>query len=172
MVMRTPVAPGLSGALRPNRSPGCGNALPLLEIRASTMTLGAAESLTPGAMLMLSSSEKSRGSSLAGMRSTASGIRCPSAARAKMKTVSLSATLDASAAFKSTRPEIAEPAVPVPPPRGADGADGALGGGTGTALPFTLGSVDFGDDIGDLTRFVRSGRQLGGKPSPVPDRSI
>ena len=60
---------------------------------------------------MLSSSEKSRGSSLAGMRSTASGMRCPSAARAKMKTVSLSATLDASAAFKSTRPAIAEPAV-------------------------------------------------------------
>ena len=57
-------------------------ALPLFEMRASTTIEGADESVAPEAMLMLSSSEKFLGNSLAGIRSTASGMRGPLAARA------------------------------------------------------------------------------------------
>src|SRR5439155_21418764 len=71
------------------------------------MTVGVAESFAPDAMPMLSSSWKSFGNSLAGILRIASGMREPSTARAKMNTVSVTATLGASAALISTRPVIA-----------------------------------------------------------------
>ena len=117
----------------PEKSPGCGSALPLLEIRASTMTAAAPESFAPGAMPMLSSSVNSFGRSFAAMRSTARGTRGPSTARAKMNTVSVSATLVASAGLMSTRPAIVAAAGGVTSARAS--RRGAESPATGTPLP-------------------------------------
>src|SRR5207302_8027871 len=72
----------------PCRSPGCGVALPDLEMRAPTTTRGKPDSFNPGAIAIESSSEKATGRSRTCLRSTASGIGGPSAARAKMNTAS------------------------------------------------------------------------------------
>ena len=67
-------------------------------------TFGCAESDIPGAIAIESSSAKSSGRSRAPRRSTASGIAGPSAARAKMNTVSSGATLSFSFGERRTVP--------------------------------------------------------------------
>ena len=79
------------------RSPDAGIALPVFDTRASTTTLCADEMLAPGAIAIESSSTKSRGNSRTVVRSTASGIRGPLTARAKMNTVSVGAAFAESA---------------------------------------------------------------------------
>ena len=83
-----PVALLSTAGLDPCRSPGCGVALPDLEMRAPTTTRGWLESLKAGAIAMLSSRENAAGSSRACLRTTASGNGGPSTARAKMNSVS------------------------------------------------------------------------------------
>ena len=83
---------GAMGADCPLRSPALGTACPLLLTRALTTTWGNSDSLAPGDMAMLSSSTKSTGRSLTCLRTMASGMREPSAGRAKMNTASVGAT--------------------------------------------------------------------------------
>src|SRR5258705_2689276 len=105
ITIATSRAPGFTTALAPTRSPGCGVAFPERETRASMRSAGAPEILLVGVMAMLSSSLKRFGSSRAGTRSTASGMRPPPSARAKMKRVSAPATFEATAGATLTSPE-------------------------------------------------------------------
>ena len=65
------------------------------------------DSLRFGAIAMLSSSVKAAGQSPTGRRTMASGMRGPSAARAKTNSVSPAATRAASAGLRLTSPPIA-----------------------------------------------------------------
>ena len=66
-------------------------ALPLLDMRAVTITLGKPDSFICGAIAWLSSSAKRNGRSFTCLRTTASGMRGPSTARATTNTVSCGA---------------------------------------------------------------------------------
>ena len=79
-------------------------ALPERDMRACTVTFGAFESVISLDMALLSSSVNFSGSSLAWRLRMASGMRGPSAARAKMNSVSPGATFAASAGAKVTTP--------------------------------------------------------------------
>ena len=106
IVTRSPLVPGATAALTPDRSPLAGAALPLAETRASTTTSRAFEIVAPGAIAIESSSANSNGSSRAVRRRIASGIREPCAARAYTNSVASGGILDASAGAISTRPVI------------------------------------------------------------------
>ena len=92
MTIATPRVPGFTALLVPRRSPGDGVALPDFEMRASMTTSLAPDSRALGLIAIESSSVKSCGSGLAVVRITASGMRGPFTARAKMNSVSLAAT--------------------------------------------------------------------------------
>src|SRR6266849_4488329 len=124
-------------------------------MRASTMTAAAPESFAPGAMPMLSSSVNSFGRSFAAMRSTARGTRGPSTARAKMNTVSVSATLVASTGQRRGGRARARHA----PRRGV--------AGDRQTLALTFGRLDFRNDRGDLLRVVGRLRKLCEQTPPV-----
>src|SRR6185369_17733786 len=104
----TPVAPGATPVVSPARSPGCGNAVPLLLTRAPIVTCVALESLAAGDIAMLSSRVNVSGRSRTVFRSTASGIR-PPVGRANTKTASSGAACAASAGSSVTTP-LTEPA--------------------------------------------------------------
>src|SRR5579862_1049445 len=104
----TPCVPGATMPLVPRRSPGDGVALPLFEMRACTMIPFAADNRAAGVIAIESSRRNSRGSSLAFARTTASGMRGPFAARAKMNSVSFAATRSRNTGASDTRPVIAD----------------------------------------------------------------
>src|SRR6185437_15117431 len=79
-----------------SRSPACGIALPLLLMRAATLTFGNFDKVIVGAMAMASVSVTRAGKSDALRRATASGIGGPSTARANTNSVSPDVTLPAS----------------------------------------------------------------------------
>ena len=80
--------------------------MPERETRAPTTTLANFESFICGDIAMLSSSVNSNGSSATVRFRIASGMRGPSAARAKMKTVSVGSARAASAGARLTRPRM------------------------------------------------------------------
>src|SRR5712691_2603443 len=88
----------------PCRSPGRGVALEDFEMRAPTTSRVKFDTFISGAMAIESSSLNVAGNSRAALRIIASGMRGPSAARAKMNTVSVGATLSASAGASFTTP--------------------------------------------------------------------
>ncbi|MNC92033.1 hypothetical protein D3C83_83880 [compost metagenome] len=79
-------------------------ALPDFEMRAPTTTRGNLDNVISGVIAMVSSSANVTGRSRTCRRRMASGIRGPSAARAKMNTVSCGATLPASSLASTTVP--------------------------------------------------------------------
>jgi len=79
-------------------------ALPLLETRAPTTTSGKADKLAIGLMAWLSSRVKCMGRSFTFTRMIAKGMRGPSTARAKMKTVSSGETRSRKSGAISTTP--------------------------------------------------------------------
>src|SRR5688500_672583 len=104
MRIDSPRVPGVIGADSPVRSPGCGMASPLLLTRAATTTLLAPDKRAAGDMADESSRVKLSGRSGTRARRIASGMRAPSLARAKTKTVSPGAALAASAGARVTVP--------------------------------------------------------------------
>ena len=94
--------PGATGALWPTRSPLCGMAWPLREMRAPTTTGLKAESLVAGDIAIESSSLKLKGPGPAPWRWMASGMRGPCAARAKTNKVSPGCTRAASSGAMNT----------------------------------------------------------------------
>src|SRR5664279_5700211 len=130
MVTRTLRAPGATGALAPDKSPGCAMALPDLLTLASTTTRAALEMVVAADIAIASVSANDLGRSATAIFIAASGIRGPSGSRAKMKTKSPGAALLASLGSSSTRPSTL-PAAPVVAAAGAEAGAFAAGAEAG-----------------------------------------